>query len=66
MARYTFTLEVKWTDDQGGKHTYGPTTQSFPDDLTPMPLAVRRAFAEQMIIALVRVTLGISQWSDYE
>lgn len=65
ISHYTFDLEVKWTDSQGVKHTYGPTMHTFPDDLASMPLAVRRAFAEQMIMAVVRVTLGIDDWSMY-
>ena len=66
MARYTFTLEIKWTDNQRVKRTHGPQTYSFPDDLTAMPLAVRRRFANEMIIATVRVALGIDTWEQYE
>lgn len=66
IARYTFNLEVKWTDDQGVKHSYGPAIHDFPTDLATMPLIVRRAFAEQMIIAVVRVTLGIDTWEAYQ
>ena len=65
FSRYTFTLQIKWTDDQGAKHTNGPTTYTFPNDLATMPLAARRYFAQEMIKATARVTLGIDSWSQY-
>lgn len=65
MNRYTFVLEIKWTDNQGIKQTYGPTIHDFPDDLSTMPLEVRRAFVEKMITAVVRVSLGIDTWEIY-
>jgi len=65
FSRYRFTLEIKWTDDAGLPRTYGPVEHTFPNDLTAMPLAVRRAFAEQMITATVRVALGINTWDQY-
>lgn len=66
MARYTFSLQIKWTDDSGVKRTNGPTTYTFPNDLATMPLLVRRRFAEDMITAMVRVTLGIDTWEQYQ
>ena len=65
MARYTFTLEIKYTNDAGVKLTHGPQTYTYPNDLTAMPLTVRRKFAEQIIIATVRVALGIDTWEMY-
>ena len=65
FSRYTFSLEIKWTDDQGVARSNGPTTRTFPNDLSIMPLAVRRRFAEQMITAAVRVQLGIDTWEMY-
>jgi hypothetical protein len=65
MARYTFVLEIKYTNDAGVKQTHGPQTYTFPNDLATMPLAVRRKFAEEMIKATVRVALGIDDWEDY-
>lgn len=66
FSRYTFILEVKWTDDSGVKRTHGPQTYTFPNDLAAMPLAVRRRFAEQMIMATARVALGIDSWEAYQ
>lgn len=66
FSRYTFTLEIKYVDNQGVKRTHGPQTYTFPNDLTSMPLAVRRRFAEQMIQATARVALGVSEWEDYQ
>lgn len=66
IARYTFTLEVKYTDDAGVARTHGPQTYTYPNDLAAMPLAVRKAFAIQMIAATARVFLGIDTWENYE
>lgn len=66
ISRYQFTLEVKWTDDQGIEHTHGPQQYTFPNALASMPMRIRRRFAEQMIEATARVALGISSWEDYE
>ena len=41
-------------------------TYRYPNDLASMPLAVRREFAEQQIIATARVQLGIETWEMYE
>ena len=65
IPQYTFDLEIKWTDADGEYRTHGPTTYTYPNDLASMPLASRRHFAEQQIDAMVRVTLGISEWEDY-
>jgi len=66
MARYTFTLEIKWTDDQGVKRTHGPQIYTFPNDLAAMPLLVRKRFANEMIVATARVALGIDSWGQWE
>lgn len=65
FSRYTFTLKITWTDNDGVKHVHGPQAYTFPNDLATMPLAVRKAFANQMILAMVRVTLGIDDWEQY-
>lgn len=66
LPRYTFTLEIKWTDSAGVVRTHGPQTYTYPNDLTAMPLSVRRAFAVAMITATARVALGIDSWEQYE
>jgi len=66
FSRYQFTLELWWTNDDGTKGHHGPLQYTFPNDLSTMPLLTRRYFAEQMITAMVRVTLGIESWSNYE
>lgn len=65
FPRYTFNLEVKYTDDAGVSHTYGPTLRTFPTDLSGMPPEVIKRYALEMITANVLVTLGAAQWSDY-
>lgn len=65
IPRYTFNLEIKYTDLQGVKRTYS-ATHTYPNDLTPMPLRVRRRFAEDQIKAVARVAAGIDTWEDYE
>lgn len=66
IARYTFSLEIIYTDMNGVRQTHGPVTRTFPNELTTMPLAVRRRFAEDMIKAVVMVGLGIATWEDYQ
>ena len=66
FSRYTFTLEIKWTDDQGVHRTHGQQTYTFPNDLAAMPLLVRRRFANEMIVATARVALGIDTWEQYQ
>ena len=64
MARYTFNLQIKYVDNQGADQVYN-ASHTFPNDLTAMPLNVRRHFAEEMIKATVRVALGLNTWEDY-
>jgi hypothetical protein len=66
LSRYTFTLQIKYHDAEGVAQTHGPVTKTYPNDLAAMPLSVRRAFAEKMIIATARVALGIDTWEMYE
>lgn len=66
FPRYTFSLEIRYTDDAGVARVHGPQTYTFPNDLGTMPLAVRRRFAEEMIRATARVALGIETWENYE
>ena len=65
FSRYRFDVQVKWTGLDGVQHVHGPQTYTFPNDLSDMPLAVRRRFAEEMIQAKVRVFLGINEWENY-
>lgn len=64
LDRYTFDLEIKWTDNTGTDHTHN-SNRTFPNALSAVPLSVMRVFAEKMIIATVRVELGIDSWEDY-
>lgn len=64
IAQYQFDLEIKWTDNEGNPRVHN-NTYRYPNDIAPMPLSVRRRYAEDMIIATARVTLGINEWSDY-
>lgn len=65
MKRYTFTLEIQYTDNNGVSHTYGPTDHTFPNDLASMPLANQKYFATKMVEAFIRVQLGIDTWEKY-
>ena len=64
IPQYQFDLEIKWTDNEGNPHTHNGTYR-YPNDIASMPLKVRRCYAEDMVIAAVRVTLGLNVWSDY-
>lgn len=66
LSRFTMNVRVKWTDSAGVKQDSGVVAHTFPNDLSVMPLAARRFFANQMIMATVRVALGIDQWADYQ
>ena len=65
IPQYSFVIEINWTDNAGVKHTYGPATKKYPNDIADMPLVVRKRYAEEMIIATARVILGIDEWEDY-
>jgi len=64
IPQYQFDLIIKWTDADGIKHQHSGTYQ-YPNDIATMPLAVRRRYAEEMILATARVTLGIDEWEQY-
>ncbi len=66
FARYKFTIKVTWMTEDGVKHVHGPQEYIFPNDLSDMPLLVRKKHAEQMIMEKVRVALGINEWSDFQ
>jgi hypothetical protein len=65
LDRYTFDIELKWTDDSGVQHEHS-ANRTFPNALSAMPLAVRKEFAIQMLTAVVRVELGLDSWEDYQ
>jgi len=64
VDRYSFDLEIKWTDMAGVFHTHSGT-YIFPNDIVSMPLVNMRHFAEMMVLAMVRTTLGIDTWDEY-
>lgn len=65
VDQWSVDIEVKWTDTDGNHHEYAGT-HLFPNELASMPLRSLRFFMEKMIIAAVRVTLGIDTWEDYQ
>jgi len=62
IARYTFDLEIWWTDDDGQPRHYGPAEHVWPNDLAGVPLNVMREWAIELVSAAVRVELGIDTW----
>lgn len=64
FPQYQFDIELWWTTDDGVRHHHADTYQ-FPNDISDMPLKVRRTHAEEMIYQTVRVALGIDEWEDY-
>ena len=64
VDQYSFDIEVKWTDLTGGKHTHSDT-YVWPNVLSSVPNNVVKAFMQEMVIAVVRVTLGIDDWDDF-
>ena len=64
IPQYQFDLEIKWTDNSGNPRVHTGAYR-YPNDIASMPLAVRRRYAEDMIVATARVALGIDTWDDY-
>lgn len=64
VPQWSVDITVRWTDLAGGKHEH-MGTYLFPNEMADMPMAVVRQFMEQIIIAKVRVTLGIDDWDSY-
>lgn len=65
IPQYQFTLEIWWTDSDGLARHQPPQVYQYPNDISAMPLNVRKAFANAMIVATVRVTLGIDTWEQH-
>lgn len=65
IPRWTFQLTVKYTLEDGILRTYGPTTHTWPNDLTGIPTDVQNKFMSDIIGAKTRVALGVSTWDDY-
>lgn len=65
IPQYSLHIKVQWTDDDGNSHEH-EGDYLFPNVLVDMPLKVRRRYAEEMMTAKARVTLGIDDWEDYE
>lgn len=64
VDRYSFDIEIKWTDPSGGKHQHADT-YIWPNVLADVPNNVVRKFMREMVIAKARVTLEIDEWDDY-
>ncbi len=64
IPQYSFDLEIKWTDQFGVKREHSGT-YLYPNDISEMPMGVRKRFAEEMIVATARVKLGIDNWEDH-
>lgn len=64
IPQYSMAIEIHWTDREGERHVHSDTYR-YPDDITAMPLTVRRHFAEQMITATARVAIGLNGWEAF-
>lgn len=65
IPRWTFSVQVKYTLDDGVLRTYGPTTHTWPNDLTGIPTDVQQKMMTSIIDAKTRVSLGLATWDDY-
>jgi hypothetical protein len=63
VDKWSVDITVQWTDLEGAQHEH-QGTYNFPNVLADVPLHVIRRFMEEIIIAKVRVTLGIDEWSE--
>ena len=64
VPQFSAEIYVRWTDEEGVIHTH-EDTYLFPNELADIPLAVLREFMGKIIMAKVRVTLGVDTWDDY-
>ena len=64
VGQYSFVIEVKWTDHDGIKHEHSDT-YIWPNVLSDVPNNVVKEFMQEMVIAKVRVALGIDDWENY-
>lgn len=65
IPRWTFSIHVKYTLDDGVPREYGPATHTWPNDLTGIPTDVQQKMMREIITAKTRVSLGISGWDEY-
>lgn len=65
VDQWSVDISVKWTDVEGDKHEHSDT-YLFPNEMATMPLKSRRHFMKRVIMASVRVALGIDTWEDYQ
>lgn len=59
IKRYTFSLEFWWKDSRGMAHHYGPTTHTWPNDLSTVPDRRMRQWAIELVIQAIRWRLGV-------
>ena len=64
VSQYSFDIEVKWTSNDGSKHQHSDT-YVWPNVLSDVPNNVVKEFMQEMVIAKVRVALGIDEWENY-
>lgn len=65
VPQWSVDISVRWTDLEGGSHEHSGT-YLFPNELAGIPLASLRQFMGGIIMAAVRVRLGINTWEDYQ
>ena len=64
VEQYSFDIQVKWTGHDGSKHEHSDT-YVWPNVLSDVPNNVVKEFMQEMVIAKVRVALGIDDWENY-
>ena len=64
VDQYSFDIQVKWTSHDGSKHQHSDT-YVWPNVLSDVPNNVVKEFMQEMVIAKVRVALGIDEWENY-
>ena len=65
MPQWSVDITVKWTDTEGEGHERSGT-YLFPNELVGIPPASLRHFMQEIIMAAVRVRLGIDTWENYQ
>lgn len=59
IDRYTFDLEIWWTEADGTARHYGPTMHVWPNDLATVPDNIVKEWATDLVTQAARWELGI-------
>ena len=62
VPKYSVDIGVTWTKNDGSVHNWSGT-RTFPNVLALVPLKDLKQMMEDIVVQIVRVELGIDEWS---